>query len=143
MIRRPPRSTRTDTLFPYTTLFRSRRLHGSGEGERACRWLCPSRRLAWFGADGRLRAEDEAAYGDRRLGLGRLFRRGVGKGAAAGHRRISSSRALYRPGPSQGRRALHALPTVQAQGRGARLYRLADVQIDRKTRVLEKGGAVQ
>src|SRR3546814_3962827 len=29
MIRRPPRSTRTDTLFPYTTLFRS-------EGER-CR----------------------------------------------------------------------------------------------------------
>src|SRR3546814_10510350 len=26
MIRRPPRSTRTDTLFPYTTLFRSNRL---------------------------------------------------------------------------------------------------------------------
>src|SRR3546814_8737442 len=25
MIRRPPRSTRTDTLFPYTTLFRSMR----------------------------------------------------------------------------------------------------------------------
>src|SRR3546814_4731954 len=27
MIRRPPRSTLTDTLFPYTTLFRSRRGH--------------------------------------------------------------------------------------------------------------------
>src|SRR3546814_8786686 len=26
MIRRPPRSTRTDTLFPYTTLFRSERV---------------------------------------------------------------------------------------------------------------------
>src|SRR3546814_17247927 len=26
MIRRPPRSTRTDTLFPYTTLFRSKEL---------------------------------------------------------------------------------------------------------------------
>src|SRR3546814_3774034 len=26
MLRRPPRSTRTDTLFPYTTLFRSRPL---------------------------------------------------------------------------------------------------------------------
>src|SRR3546814_18375331 len=26
MIRRPPRSTRTDTLFPYTTLFRSVRV---------------------------------------------------------------------------------------------------------------------
>src|SRR3546814_1574412 len=37
MIRRPPRSTRTDTLFPYTTLFRSRfniegRMAGCGEG---------------------------------------------------------------------------------------------------------------
>src|SRR3546814_12488473 len=29
MIRRPPRSTRTDTLFPYTTLFRSDRLVGN------------------------------------------------------------------------------------------------------------------
>src|SRR3546814_9130974 len=44
MIRRPPRSTRTDTLFPYTTLFRSgghhrlraaRRLAGRGAGERS------------------------------------------------------------------------------------------------------------
>src|SRR3546814_12055406 len=30
MIRRPPRSTRTDTLFPYTTLFRSCRLRSVG-----------------------------------------------------------------------------------------------------------------
>src|SRR3546814_8770035 len=29
MIRRPPRSTRTDTLFPYTTLFRSLLLYGA------------------------------------------------------------------------------------------------------------------
>src|SRR3546814_7377051 len=29
MRRRPPRSTRTDTLFPYTTLFRSRWLSGA------------------------------------------------------------------------------------------------------------------
>src|SRR3546814_8179557 len=28
MIRRPPRSTRTDTLFPYTTLFRSEIVYG-------------------------------------------------------------------------------------------------------------------
>src|SRR3546814_16561099 len=28
MIRRPPRSTRTDTLFPYTTLFRSEAVGG-------------------------------------------------------------------------------------------------------------------
>src|SRR3546814_1942580 len=31
MIRRPPRSTRTDTLFPYTTLFRS----DAAEGDEA------------------------------------------------------------------------------------------------------------
>src|SRR3546814_14527822 len=30
MIRRPPRSTRTDTLFPYTTLFRSRQGGSAG-----------------------------------------------------------------------------------------------------------------
>src|SRR3546814_19472243 len=34
MIRRPPRSTRTDTLFPYTTLFRSR-YHREVAGETA------------------------------------------------------------------------------------------------------------
>src|SRR3546814_4175807 len=34
MIRRPPRSTRTDTLFPYTTLFRSCRRRGSGSARR-------------------------------------------------------------------------------------------------------------
>src|SRR3546814_1240135 len=34
MIRRPPRSTRTDTLFPYTTLFRSRGLR-DGDDVRA------------------------------------------------------------------------------------------------------------
>src|SRR3546814_6418657 len=32
MIRRPPRSTRTDTLFPYTTLFRSLRVEGGDIG---------------------------------------------------------------------------------------------------------------
>src|SRR3546814_8347675 len=32
MIRRPPRSTRTDTLFPYTTLFRSRQQRGGNAG---------------------------------------------------------------------------------------------------------------
>src|SRR3546814_5423340 len=34
MNRRPPRSTRTDTLFPYTTLFRSRVLCSQGGDRR-------------------------------------------------------------------------------------------------------------
>src|SRR3546814_4709342 len=37
MIRRPPRSTRTDTLFPYTTLFRS----ASRRPTRAATTACP------------------------------------------------------------------------------------------------------
>src|SRR3546814_6477563 len=35
MIRRPPRSTRTDTLFPYTTLFRSVERTGDRDRELA------------------------------------------------------------------------------------------------------------
>src|SRR3546814_9250235 len=46
MIRRPPRSTRTDTLFPYTTLFRSlaqiekiaKRVGLLELTERVCKW---------------------------------------------------------------------------------------------------------
>src|SRR3546814_5663425 len=41
MIRRPPRSTRTDTLFPYTTLFRSRRA-GLDLGPRDLRVAAPA-----------------------------------------------------------------------------------------------------
>src|SRR3546814_8981333 len=40
MIRRPPRSTRTDTLFPYTTRFRSLRRGGrsrAAQARRVCR----------------------------------------------------------------------------------------------------------
>src|SRR3546814_13850004 len=51
MIRRPPRSTRADTLFPYTTLFRSDRLFAAGDrfmlGETQIRvMLSPGHTLA-------------------------------------------------------------------------------------------------
>src|SRR3546814_18611884 len=42
MIRRPPRSTRTDTLFPYTTLFRSiRGRFATMESPIRLHWLDP------------------------------------------------------------------------------------------------------
>src|SRR3546814_8200161 len=47
MIRRPPRSTRTDTLFPYTTLFRSgRRAAGDRQPatEHRAGWRCRDRK---------------------------------------------------------------------------------------------------
>src|SRR3546814_3343877 len=59
MIRRPPRSTRTDTLFPYTTLFRSRDLphypasatgnrHRSNHYSKAAPWPTPQAHIALF-----------------------------------------------------------------------------------------------
>src|SRR3546814_3851383 len=58
MIRRPPRSTRTDTLFPYTTLFRSRLQQRPPQGL--------SRAVERPGA----RADIDAVQGVRGLGSG-------------------------------------------------------------------------
>src|SRR3546814_2915093 len=52
MIRRPPRSTRTDTLFPYTTLFRSQ---VASDPHSPARWriIGPVRNVdAWYKAFG-------------------------------------------------------------------------------------------
>src|SRR3546814_5982012 len=46
MIRRPPRSTRTDTLFPYTTLFRSMQVPGISRLVRGAVALSSWRRAA-------------------------------------------------------------------------------------------------
>src|SRR3546814_18681229 len=45
MIRRPPISTRTDTLFPYTTLFRSLQLIDASARQPQGLILCPTREL--------------------------------------------------------------------------------------------------
>src|SRR3546814_11224307 len=44
MIRRPPRATRTDTLFPYTTLFRSRVAADAFIDTRGAGTILPGRR---------------------------------------------------------------------------------------------------
>src|SRR3546814_7349686 len=67
MIRRPPRSTRTDTLFPYTTLFRSRGRHRAAVPRRGI--VDAPRHLA------RARIEGDETAGGR--GDRRLERRGV------------------------------------------------------------------
>src|SRR3546814_197215 len=46
MIRRPPRSTRTDTLFPYTTLFRSKRARPVNADARCIAAQVPTARPA-------------------------------------------------------------------------------------------------
>src|SRR3546814_18555974 len=68
MIRRPPRATRTDTLFPYTTLFRSindratlARAPGSRHpGRLSLRALGTGARVQWL-LDGRRIGETEGA----------------------------------------------------------------------------------
>src|SRR3546814_8440065 len=47
MIRRPPRSTRTDTLFPYTTLFRSGRAGRRGHRPQQGRQLPAHGEVSW------------------------------------------------------------------------------------------------
>src|SRR3546814_9660350 len=90
MIRRPPRSTRTDTLFPYTTLFRS---------PLATIGLCRCRR----GGGGRRHHWGPAGNGDRRFGPWRVII-AVGDDARAiadtprhDVRRIGECRPIERP----------------------------------------------
>src|SRR3546814_3059227 len=75
MLRRPPRSTRTDTLFPYTTLFRSPHLvHGNEHpvegrtpGDRGDH-RAGFGRMAAKGGVGRTATEAAGRTGDQRLG---------------------------------------------------------------------------
>src|SRR3546814_6799496 len=62
MIRQPPRSTRTDTLFPYTPLFRS---GGPDLRGGRCRWAVPDGK-----GEGKIRVQPGAARRDPYWGRG-------------------------------------------------------------------------
>src|SRR3546814_8825885 len=95
MIRRPPRSTRTDTLFPYTTLFRSYRGQHQGYGP------CPSCRRTRSP-----RPDPSRSDQDRReqlsRGVGSLLRVGPYSYRSAS-RDWSARRGLRPPGRELGR----------------------------------------
>src|SRR3546814_18909541 len=55
MIRRPPRSTRTDTLFPYTTLFRSQYQIGRATGLQRSDPVRDPKNAGWIDRDRRNR----------------------------------------------------------------------------------------
>src|SRR3546814_21134860 len=91
MIRRPPRSTRTDTLFPYTTLFRS--------VEILARYVLRDRRAFRLLAVAELdvRTEAPAALGDFQPAVGVIAHRlgpGIGTVAAAGLREFAGELAV-------------------------------------------------
>src|SRR3546814_1522625 len=105
MILRPPRSTRTYTLFPYTTLFRSHRLGRSRIGEQFPRWRhdlmeagCPrlpaSPRLAGP-ARGRAATRHQLAI-PRRPGLHDIGNRPNGRNAFRSEEHTSELQSLMR-----------------------------------------------
>src|SRR3546814_18213132 len=113
MIRRPPRSTRTDTLFPYTTLFRSSRPARNGMasdppgrmqgrdaaaqvailhlGESRCRDTAGERLLVGEAAD----AFDEIAIGVAVAGDDRAERRS--EAGRVGQECVSTCRSRWAP----------------------------------------------
>src|SRR3546814_18334871 len=83
MIRRPPRSTRTDTLFPYTTLFRShQRGHVTHRADIDLAARQERHRARKIDGEAALHAAEDHAF-DALLGFKLLFKR-VPCGFAAG-----------------------------------------------------------
>src|SRR3546814_17180881 len=101
MIRRPPRSTRTDTLFPYTTLFRSPEGFGlhpagvnDGRGKGKLRHLPPARFLA--AKTEYLAGEHSAVSVAHRFAGGHIMRDRRAKPAKVHHRIAQIGRASCR-----------------------------------------------
>src|SRR3546814_18686382 len=93
MIRRPPRSTRTDTLFPYTTLFRSHdAAAGAGRGDvdvLRCLAVDSARRRAGFADTGRVRPVELPAHHGRQLrDVDRHDHLGPARGAASDRKSV-------------------------------------------------------
>src|SRR3546814_293752 len=109
MIRRPPRSTRTDTLFPYTTLFRSQLRVGVQRGEhpadrcehREVHGVVLGRPVYGDGGDAVLDM-DQQVFGARKL-----------RGSLDGGRHSAASRLLLSPrvtAPAAPRASISARP---------------------------------
>src|SRR3546814_5117347 len=114
MIRRPPRSTRTDTLFPYTTLFRSRLEHRDFEAleaiepPHAIEHIGDAREAALVLAENVLRAADAVG------GVDRGHKRG-GRYAGRCEMASSSSRGQAEAGWGSGARGWRG---AAARGKG-------------------------
>src|SRR3546814_14118252 len=72
MIRRPPRPTRTATLFPYTTLFRARAPRDAGSGLAAAALRRPAGQYRGVGEEAVLAVEAHLVAVDHHRVAGRL-----------------------------------------------------------------------
>src|SRR3546814_20266259 len=112
MMRRPPRSTRTDTLFPYTTLFRARSVSAWGSTDADARPELAARR--YRSADERYDAEVFPEPADR-------HGTGLHAGGPRPAPRVPRNRAHESRRRAPGiRRAAHARGTVSPHGLAAR-----------------------
>src|SRR3546814_8677888 len=91
MIRRPPRSTRTDTLFPYTTLFRS----GTGFGFFGCGLRGADRRDPGFEFEHETRDQVGAVHAQRAQGL-HVVRLDAGRARQRSEEHTSELQSLMR-----------------------------------------------
>src|SRR3546814_18566980 len=100
MIRRPPRSTRTDTLFPYTTLFRSGGRSGRGRRGRFVRKRLGERGEAGLSAPGAsfLTKSD----GGSRAGAAVLLELSAAQRRSSSYPRYPLSRSEERRGGKEG-----------------------------------------
>src|SRR3546814_14827703 len=138
MIRRPPRSTRTDTLFPYTTLFRS---DAAGLHEHLAIGAAVDHidlETVDLQAGDRIVAQDLAAVEQRAQLLLRILRHagGVDHQVEIAEIRLGSVgrdqlRARIRPGSHKARSA--------ASGEGVELAGWATVRVGRSRRPEERG----
>src|SRR3546814_7806009 len=108
MIRRPPRSTRTDTLFPYTTLFRSRAALDPQAQQRLARIEQVGRRLQLEGVHVDLALLDLHHFAAPGLRVQRL--------AAALERRVDR-RALQDAAPQRAPRCVDGVHRPCKNGR--------------------------
>src|SRR3546814_267050 len=80
MIRRPPRSTRTDTLFPYTTLFRSAHsFTGRDDWDSQPFEMTKAWRLVWQNQGSLLTVELRAEQGEMLDVIGNQIGQGGGR----------------------------------------------------------------
>src|SRR3546814_3565428 len=95
MLRRPPRSTRTDTLFPYTTLFRSTvsTSFWSHHASRAERRPCLS---SWRSETRARRRRDRDRRGGAELGIFLAGGRSPGRGEPRSEEHTSELQSLMR-----------------------------------------------
>src|SRR3546814_13241315 len=125
MIRRPPRSTRTDTLFPYPTLFRSHEFaHPHHRALAAVKGVAELRavaarcfedreQLVGLGGVVRLEVEEDRVDGKRREAF--LDRRHLADALAAPGEGLAAVRGIAMAefdGLSRGRRGGAGLPTA-------------------------------